>query len=508
MTSRTTGFVLALGALVLHAATAARYGYFRDELYFIACSTHLAWGYVDQPPLVAIAAWLSRPFGYALLALRFMPILSAALTVALVVELTRELGGGAFARWAAGALALLLPAYLLLGNVLTTTSLEPLTWTLAVYCALRLVRSDGSRRWWLALSLVFVFALYAKYSIGLLGLALVLGLLLTPQRRVLSDSRFLAAAAITLLLLLPNLLWLSAHGWPIIEVLRGDALHRPPFQTGLALEHHGLAANAATFLTEQLIYTNPLAAPIWIAGIVAPFVVRSLRDARFISLAALLALCAALALDAKGYYVIGLYGSLTALGCVWLERAPVLARGALVSAALALGILAAPFALPVLPVNRLIAYEIALHMTSASQPRLVQPVFAEEFGWRELARDVARVYDRLPPAQRSHATIYADTYGDAAALDFFGPRYGLPPAISTQNSFYLWGPGRNDGTTLVAVGATHVARLRRYYRHVRLVATSFNKYRWIVEGPSPIYLCTSTVAPLERIWPYLRWYGA
>ena len=122
MTSRATALVLAIAALVLHAVTAARYGYFRDELYFIACSQHLAWGYVDQPPLVAIAAWASRPFGYALLALRFVPILSAALTVALVVELTRELGGGVFARWTAGALALLLPAYLLLGNVLTTTS--------------------------------------------------------------------------------------------------------------------------------------------------------------------------------------------------------------------------------------------------------------------------------------------------------------------------------------------------------------------------------------------------
>jgi hypothetical protein len=259
---------------------------------------------------------------------------------------------------------------------------------------------------------------------------------------------------------------------------------------------------------EQLLYTNPLAAPIWIAGIVAPFVLRSLRDARFISIAALLVLCAAVALDAKGYYVVGLYGSLTALGCVWLERAPALARSALVSAALALGVLAAPLALPVLPVGQLIAYEVALHLTSPSQPRLVQAVFAEEFGWNELARDVARVYDRLSPAQRSHATIYADTYGDAAALDFYGPRYGLPPAISSQNSFYLWGPGRDDGTTLVAVGATHAAELRRYYRHVRLVTTSFNEYRWIVEGPAPIYVCTSPVAPLEHIWPHLRWYGA
>ncbi len=501
--------VLALGALALHAVTAGRYGYFRDELYFIACAHHLAWGYVDQPPLVAFAAWLAQPFGFALLALRAAPMLAAALTVVTVVALTRELGGGRFAQWTAGVLTLLLPAYLLLGNTLTTTSFEPLTWTLTVYCVLRLVRS-AQPYWWIALALVVAFGLYGKYTIALWVFALVIGLLATPQRRVLATPWSAGAAGIALLLVTPNILWQGAHGWPMLQVLSGDAAHRPELQNGVLLDARGFFTNTAAFLVEQMLVANPLAAPIWAGGIIAPFCLRSLKAARFIAIAALVAFAVAIAAEAKGYYVAGLYGSLVACGSVWLERCALSVRRTLASAAVACGLVAMPFAIPVLPVQGLVAYSAALHLTgnAGSQQHLVQPAFAEEFGWNRLARDVARVYAALPPSQRRAATIYADTYGDAGALDFFGPRYRLPPAISSQNSYYLWGTHGASGRVLIAIGATRIAYLRRYYRRVRLVATSFDPYRWIVEGPAPIYVCTQPIAPLQSIWPHLRWYGA
>ena len=184
-------------AALLHLATAWRYGYFRDELYFIASSKHLAWGYVDQPPMVAVAAWLAAPTGYALLALRALPILASALTVYLAVRLARELGGGRFAQLLAGVATLLAPAYLLLGNTLTTTSFEPFSWTLAVYCCVRIVRAPDSRRapWWLALGLTTVFGMYSKYSMLLLVAGLLAGLLATPQRRVLRSPYALYALA-------------------------------------------------------------------------------------------------------------------------------------------------------------------------------------------------------------------------------------------------------------------------------------------------------------------------
>ncbi|HEY6325767.1 MAG TPA: hypothetical protein VIW73_04520, partial [Candidatus Cybelea sp.] len=159
------GALLALLALLLHAATAWRYGYFRDELYFIACSKHLAWGYVDQPPFVAFAAWLAAPAGYSLLALRALPILAAALTVYLAVRLAAELGGGRFAQWLCGVATTLLPAYLLLGNTLTTSSFEPFFWTLAIFIAIRIVRSPPAHAppLWAALGVVAALGAYAKY---------------------------------------------------------------------------------------------------------------------------------------------------------------------------------------------------------------------------------------------------------------------------------------------------------------------------------------------------------
>jgi hypothetical protein len=166
--------------------------------------------------------------------------------------------------------------------------------------------------------------------------------------------------------------------------------------------------------------------------------------------------------------------------------------------------------LPVLPVQGLVAYTKLLGLTGrdATPAHLIQPLFAEEFGWDRLAQDVAHVYFALPDNIRAHTAIYADTYGDAGALDFFGPRHGLPPAISSQNNYYLWGTRGYDGTTLVAIGATRIDLLRRYYRSVTLARTSTEPYKWIVEGPSPIYLCRDPIAPLSQIWPHLRWYGA
>jgi len=502
---------LVAAALLLHAATAGRYGYFRDELYFIACSKHLAWGYVDQPPLAAVAAWLAAPAGYALPALRALPILAAAGTVYLAVRLTRELGGGSFAQLLAGVATLLLPAYLLLGNTLTTSSFEPFFWTLAFYLAVRLLRAPaGARQWlWLALGAAVALGTYAKYSTLAAAAAIALGLAATPDRRVFRTPYAVYTVAVVTLLLAPNLAWQAAHGWPFLEVIRGDAAHRPAFANGWSLETYAFAANARAFALEQLLYTNPLAVPVWLAGAIAPFTMARLRDLRFAGIAYAVLFLAAVLLGAKGYYIIGIYAPLLAIGAVAIESLPFAPRASLFAANALVGFAALPLSLPVLSIPSLIGYSETLGLTGrGTAAHLVQPVFAEEFGWQRLARDVAGVYFSLPRSARTRTAIYADTYGDAGALDFFGSRYGLPPAISSQNSYYLWGTRDYDGQILIAIGATRIALLRRFYRSVILTRTSTEPLKWVVEGSAPIYLCRDPVAPLPVIWPQLRWYGA
>ncbi len=498
-------------ALLLHALTSARYGYFRDELYFIACSKHLAWGYVDQPPLVAVLAWLAAPAGYAPVALRALPILAAAATVYLAIRLAGELGGGRFAQALAGVATLLTPAYLLLGNTLTTTSFEPFFWTLAIYIAIRIVRAPDAqaRRWWILLAVAVAAGAYAKYSIVLPAAGLLIGFAVLPERRVLRSPWPLYSLGVALALLAPNIAWQASHGWPFFEVLRGNSAHRPAFANGIALESYSLFLNARDFAIEQLLYTNPIAVPVWLAGLIAPFRIRALRDLRFVTIAYAFGFIVAVALFAKGYYIIGFYAALFAIGAVAVERATESVRIALLVAVIGVGIVALPFSMPVLTVDRLVAYSRFLGLTGrgGSPAHLVQPVFAEEFGWDRLAGDVARVYFALPPAERNRTAIYADTYGDAGALDFFGPRHGLPPAISSQNNYYLWGTRGYDGKTMIAIGATRIDRLRAFYRSVVLAATSEEPYKWVVEGPAPIYVCRDPIAPLPLIWPSLRWFG-
>jgi hypothetical protein len=501
----------AIAALVAHLATSWRYGYFRDELYFIACSKHLAWGYVDQPPLVAFAAWLSAPFHYNLVALRLLPAIAAALTVWLSIRIVRELGGGVFAQCVAALATLLLPAYLLLGNTLTTTSFEPLSWTLLIFCAIRLARTRDPR-WWIACGLAFAFGMYGKYSMLLLVCALLIGLLCTAQRRLLLSPWFAYGVVLAGALLAPNLVWQGAHAWPFVQVVQGDFAHRHAFQTGVSLEYKNIAQNAVAFLIEQVIYTNPVTVPLWLGGVAVLGFSPRYRDCRFVAIASPILLILAIWLEAKGYYIIGVYAALISAGSVLFERAVAHAawRAAAVAIYVAVSLAVLPLSLPVLSVGDFIAYSKALHLTgqNGAPARLIQPLYAEEFGWNELAARVAQVYRGLPPAVRARAGIFADTYGDAGGLDFYGPRYGLPPAISAQNTYYLWGTRGYDGSTLIVVGATQAGVVRSLYRKMTLVATYGSAYKWVVEGPTPIYLCRDPIAPLSQIWPRLRWYGA
>ncbi len=502
---------LTLVTFALHLATSGRYGYFRDELYFIACARHLAWGYVDQPPLVAVAAWLAGFFDYALVAMRILPILASAATVWLTCRVAQELGGGRYAQLLAGLGAMLFPAYLLLGNTLTTTSFEPFSWTLVAFLLIRIIRT-ANQRLWLAVGLAVAFGLYGKYSMLLLVAALIVGLAASGQLRIMRTPWFAVAGAMTIVLTLPNVDWQFAQGWPMLTVLHGNILNRHAFQSGVALEYQSVARNAIAFIAEQPLYANPVFTPVWLVGLVAFFRHRDLGRYRVFGMAYIVLVMLAVALNAKGYYIIGIYGVLVAGGAVALEgwwHSQRLRRISL-ACAVALSLPLVPMSLPVLPVQSFIAYTAFLRLTGINntEPRLIQPLYAEEFGWEELAQHVADVYNALPPGERAETAIFADTYGDAGALAFFGPRYGLPPVISGQNTFYLWGTGGYSGRSMIAVGAMQAELLKSLFTDVRLATRYVHPYKWVVEGPDPIWICRRPRAPLSQLWPRFQWYGA
>lgn len=486
--------------LLMHLATASQYGYYRDELYFIACAKRLAWGYVDMPPLAPLMAWFSAPAHYELIALRASVALAAGITVYIACAITAEIGGSWKAQVLAALTVALTPVYLFLGNTLTTTSFEPFTWALTIYAAMRLVRTRDAR-WSVVLSATVTFGFYAKYSIGLLVIALLVGLLLTRERAIFKRAYFPVAALAVAALLAPNIAWQAAHGWPFVAVMHGDIIGRHAFNSGVQYDFRQPLVNAIAFYSEQIIFFNPIATPLWLLGAYALLTNAAFRSFRFVGIGFVFMLLVAAALNAKGYYIAGVYTVLLCTGWVTLERwAGQLALRFCVPLVAICQLVVLPFTLPVLPPHVFLAYS---HATG-----IPQPLFADEFGWDALTRRVADLYSRIPPPQRARTAIFSDTYGGAGALEFYGPRYHLPPPISAQNNYYLWGPRTYDGRSVLAIGASQQILLRANFRRVILLGTFSDPYRASAEGPTPIYLCTDPIAPLPQLWPRFKWYGA
>jgi hypothetical protein len=507
-------YAFALAAVAMHLAFNHRFGYYRDELYFIDCAHHLAWGYVDQPPLAPLVAWLTAPFGYAVWALRLLPAILAGVTVLLGCAIARELRGGALAQALTGATVTAAPGLLGLGYGLSTEMLSPAAWSALIYLAMRLVRTRDDRLY-LGMAAVVAIGMYAKYSVAACAVALALGLILTGRANLLRSRWLAIGMALVVVAILPNLLWQLTHGLPMLDVLTGDRLNRHALANGVADESSNLALNAGYLLAAQLAYQNPFYAAIWIFGLVALFRSRGDADDRFVAIAYVALLALIVVTVGRPYYIEGAYPALFAAGGTAIERAlarkPAWWRPVTLTAVIVTGALFVPLALPVLPLPAYMRYEMAIGLSRPWPPdgrhHLINPLYADQLGWEAMTKTVAGAYEAIPLPQRLQTAIFADRYAYAGAIDFYGPRYGLPPVISPNNSYYLWGTRGYSGDSVLAVGATDYPLLMRSFVSVRQVAVYRNDYRWVLEGPLPIYLCTKPKAPLSRLWPAFKYYG-
>lgn len=500
----------------MHLAFAHRFGYYRDELYFIDCAKHLAWGYVDQPPLAPLVTWLTGPLGYPVWGLRFFPSVLAGVTVLLGCAITREFGGRPFAQLLAGLTIVFDPGLIGIAYGLSTEFLSPAAWTALIYLTIRLVKTDD-RRLYVPIAVVMTIALYAKYSIAACAIALAIGMLVTGHAKLLRTPWLACATGLTILLVLPNAIWQIAHGFPMIEVLHNDQLNRHALANGMSDESPDRWTNALYMFGLQFAYQNPLFAPVWVWGLIWLWrdARNGVRPFRYITVAYLILLGMLILTIGRGYYIQGCYPALFAAGAVAIERALGAGRRAF-KTAIAVGVVAAglpmfPLSLPVLSLPAYMAYERAIGLSRPAPPdgtyHLINPMFADQLGWKTMSAMVGGVYWSLPPAQRKITAVFADRYAYAGALDYYGPRYGLPTVISPNNSYYLWGTRGYSGRSVIAVGATDYHLLVQWFGSVRQVAVYRNTYRWMLEGPLPIYLCTRPRVPLAVMWPAFKYYG-
>jgi 4-amino-4-deoxy-L-arabinose transferase-like glycosyltransferase len=378
---------LALGvaSLILHALANGHFGFFRDELYFIVCGDRPDWGYVDQPALVPLlASWSHTLFGDFLLGFRLLPALAMTATIMLTAEFARAVGGGRFAQWLAGACVLLGPIFLIHGVLFSTDMFQALTWLALGWVLVRLERT-GDERWWLAFGAITGFGLNAKYLTAFYLVALAVGLLATPRRRSLLQPWIYLGALLAGAMVLPNVLWQGAHGWPFLELGRAAAGGK------------NVALSPLGFFQQQIILTGPLAVIVWLCGLWACMVRPRFAVARAFPVAWLILLLMFVAMHGKDYYLSAIYPTLLAFGAVrieaWVRNA--VARGLALAGVVFAGVLTAPLTLPILPVDSFIRYQKMIGFSPSSGEHLRLGVlpqhYADMFGWREMAEKIAGV---------------------------------------------------------------------------------------------------------------------
>jgi hypothetical protein len=494
---------LSLFKLVLHLLTNGNYGYFRDELYYIACGEHLDWGYVDQPPLIAFVAKAVRVvLGDSLPALRLLPALAGASLVFVTGLIVRRLNGSRFAIILACLAVSIAPVYLIFHTLLTMNAFEPLLWMLCAYIAI-LILQGADQRLWLVFGAVAGVGLMNKHSMFFWGSSFVIALLLTPSRKLLKSKWPWLGGLVALLIFLPNIIWEYRHGWVTLEVLEN------------ASRHQNLEISSLDFIKGQILLLHPATLPVWVGGLAYYLFSKRGKQFRLLGLTYLALLAVFIALKGKVYYLAPAYPMLLAAGAVAFERLFRRRGGAWLRASALLvlaitGIVTAPLALPVLPVETFIRYSEALGLqgvrTEQNRWGELPQHYADMFGWEDLTTTVAQVYGRLSPEEQAKSAIFADNYGEAGAIDFFGPKYGLPKAISGHQNYYLWGPGPYTGEILITVGSD-LEDLQPLFEEVEPAATFTNKYVMPYENNSMIYICKRMKIPLREFWPKVKCYS-
>lgn len=460
--------LIVVARLLLHLLTANRYGIFRDELYYIACSEHMAWGYVDMPPMVPALTWLFRTvLGNSLSAIRLIPALTGCAAIALTGYQAWQLGGRRYAMGLAALAVAVSPVYVINGHLLGTNDCEALFWMGCASVVIRIIQT-GNQRLWLWFGVLAGLGLMNKYSIAVFGLGIVLGLLLTPERKAFAHPWIYLGGAITLLLFLPNLLWNVHRDWPFVQLM-----HK------IHASGRDVALNPVEFFLHQVLLVGPFAAPLWLAGLGWLFFGAAGRKYRVLGWAYVVTLTVFIVLHGKDYYVAPAYPMLLAAGAVLCEQWIAGTRRAWLKPAFVMVLLLPalvflPLMAPVISPEQFISFERAIHFTPPvsehSHARSPLPqYYSDELGWEAMVAEVARVYHSLPPEVQAKTAIKARNYGEAGAIDYFGARYGLPKAVCFHQNYWYWGVHGYTGESLIVVNEGSGKHLQQLSEHAENV---------------------------------------
>jgi hypothetical protein len=488
------------------------YGYFRDEFYYIACGHHLAWGFVDHGPIVALQARLGELlFGESVFGIRVLSAVAGAATVFLTGALVWAMGGRRPAQSLAMFAVLLAPQYIGADGFLSMNSYEPVFWILCALALCLMLRGGSQKLWWIVFGLSAGVGLLNKPSMTFFLIAVGLGLLCTGARRVLWSRWVPVGIALMFAIALPNVIWQIHNHWPTLEFLRNG---RDGGKNTVLDPLH--------FFLAQFAMLGPLNVLVWMAGLVALLRAKSIRDGRWLGLTYLFFYVIMNALHAKDYYLEGIYPALFAAGGIAWEHRYALSRRVfaerviafpvLESILLVTSLLILPMASPVMAPAAWVRYTAALHLrtidseTSSTGP--MPQFYADRFGWDEEVNAVLKAYRSLTPPQRQSVCIFGSDYGLAGAIDFLAPGHepGLPPAISGQNSYWMWGTHGCNANTAIAIVSDSQSALETKYDSVQLIGGITNPYAMPFERRRHIWLLRGRKPSAPFRWEDERFY--
>ncbi|HLT74795.1 MAG TPA: glycosyltransferase family 39 protein [Ohtaekwangia sp.] len=497
-------FYFGVVRLLLHVIVNATggYGLFRDELYYIACTGHLDTGYVDQPPLsiYILKAWIFV-FGDSLFSVRMVPAICAALTVWLTGMIVIRMGGGRIAQFMACTLTFSL-GNIVMSSFYSMNAIEILSWTIAAFLILEIVQT-GQKKHWIWLGLVLGLGLLNKIGVLFLGVGLFAGLILTPQRKWLLTPWPYVAGAMAFVLFLPYVIWNATHDYAHLEFIHNASSHK----------YKGLSI--VSFLTGQLLLNNPVGVVIWLPGLIALLLMNRLKEFRilvFLFIGPFLILI--FNKTSKAEYLLPAYAVVWAAGAIWFESLVLKYKAAKVGGVVAMLLWFAitvaylPMVLPILPVQKYIAYsELLGEKPSSSEGKELAQLpqfYADMFGWKEKAQAIVDAYNTLSEEEKKTALIFSTNYGRCASIEYYGNDAGLPGVIGNHNSYWTWGyPYAPD--PLIILGGT-LEDHAKTYRDVQQVGTSTCEYCMPYENNVPVFVCRGLSRDFAVAWSEAKHY--
>lgn len=497
--------VLAIFKFIVHILTANGYGYFIDELYTVALSKHLDFGYVDLPPIVPAILAVSRSiFGESLFALHIVPALTGAATMAFVCLITREMGGKRFAICISGLTFIVAPVWLTMNSFFAYDGFDQLSLSIFFYLLIKYIKSDD-KKLWVPLGIIAGIAAMTKATILFYGLGFLIALVVSGYGKKLNSKWPWIGLGLFLIIISPYIVWQMINGWPTLD-------YWMYYESGRTYK-----SSIAEYLINIIIIMNPFTLPLWTAGIYKIMLPKIRGGYRFIGVMFIASFMLLFLLSAKAYMLAAFFVPLYSAGAVFVEEKLTIKnmkkiKISIITYVLAAGLALAPASIPILSPVQLTRYFnifriINKSVTLDNLPKTSFPqTLADRFGWDNMVDTINRVYRKLPDIERDKCRIFAGYYGAAGAIDLLGKKYSLPNAMSGHLTYYLWGPGDFSGEIMISIGVPEQI-LKMYFEEVNEEDRVISEYTMPYNTDLPVYICRKSKLNIKDLWANFKYFG-